>query len=126
MGRLKKEVDIYGKNLHFYVEAYQYISELISKEGIITAEPVQAVPDPEEPDAAPVQSDAEGEFAEQILAELIEEGFTGDELLSEFKKRQAKVRPAVESVLSEAKEIAHGRGAYSTYEDVFGAGEKQR
>ncbi len=126
MGRLKKKVDIYGDDLHFYVESYQYISELISKEGIITAEPVQAVPDPEEPDAAPVQSDAEGEFAEQILAELIEEGFTGDELLSEFKKRQAKVRPAVESVFSEAKEIAHGRGAYSTYEDVFGAGEKQR
>lgn len=114
--------------IDFYYEACCYLKEYMEKtgEGIITAEPVQAVPDPEEPDAAPVQSDAEGEFAEQILAELIEEGFTGDELLSEFKKRQAKVKPAVESVLSEAKEIAHGRGAYSTYEDVFGAGEKQR
>ncbi len=124
MDRMKKEVDIYGKNLHFYVEGYQYISELISKEGIIAGEPAQCIAAGDET-AAPVQSDGKGEFSEQILAELIKEGFTGDKLLSEFKKRQAKVRPAVETVISEAKNIAHGSGAYSTYEDVFGTEREQ-
>jgi hypothetical protein len=36
-----------------------------------------------------------GEFAENILADLIAEGYSGQQLLSEFKTRQAKIRPAV-------------------------------
>lgn len=61
-----------------------------------------------------------GEFAEQILAELIAEGLSGDELLSAFKKRQAQVRPAVESMMTEAKNVATGKGLYNTYDDIFG------
>lgn len=68
--------------------------------------------------AAPVSG---GEFAEQILADLIAEGYTGSELLDEFKARQAKVRPAIEALLEEAKEVAHGKGQYSTCDDVFGS-----
>ena len=64
-----------------------------------------------------------GEFAEQILAELIKEGFSGDALLKEFKARQAKIRPAVEAMLEEAKAVAEGEADYSTYEDVFGPEE---
>ena len=64
-----------------------------------------------------------GEFAEQILADLIAEGFSGQELLDEFKTRQAKVRPAVEMMLKEAKAVAEGRREYSTYDDVFGSEE---
>ena len=60
-----------------------------------------------------------GEFAEQILTDLIAEGYTGSELLDEFKSRQAKVRPAIESLLEEAKTVAHGKGEYSTFEDIF-------
>ncbi|MDO4803836.1 MAG: AbrB/MazE/SpoVT family DNA-binding domain-containing protein [Lachnospiraceae bacterium] len=67
--------------------------------------------------AAPVSG---GEFAEQILADLIAEGYTGSELLDEFKSRQAKVRPAVEALLEEAREVAHGKGQCSTYNDIFG------
>lgn len=66
--------------------------------------------------AAPVSG---GEFAEQILADLIAEGFSGQELLDEFKTRQAKVRPAVEAMLEAAKAAASGAGAYSTYDDIF-------
>lgn len=62
-----------------------------------------------------------GEFAEQILTDLIEEGYSGDELLAEFKLRQSKVRPAVEELLEQAKEAANGRGEYSTYDDIFGS-----
>lgn len=62
-----------------------------------------------------------GEFAEQILSDLIAEGYSGDELLAEFKLRQSKVRPAVEELLEQAKEAANGRGEYSTYDDIFGS-----
>ncbi|MCQ2548626.1 MAG: YwpF-like family protein [Lachnospiraceae bacterium] len=62
-----------------------------------------------------------GEFAEQILADLLAEGYAGDELLAEFKLRQSKVRPAVEELLEQAKEVANGRGEYSTYDDIFGS-----
>lgn len=64
-----------------------------------------------------------GEFAEQILTDLIAEGFSGQELLDEFKTRQAKVRPAVETMLEAAKAAALGAGEYSTYDDIFGSEE---
>lgn len=64
-----------------------------------------------------------GEFAEQILSDLITEGFSGQELLDEFKTRQAKVRPAVEAMLEAAKSVALGIGEYSTYDDIFGTEE---
>ena len=60
-------------------------------------------------------------FAEQILAELVDEGYEGKELLKEFKSRQARIRPAVESMLAKAQEAARGVGEFSTYEDIFGA-----
>ena len=64
-----------------------------------------------------------GEFAEQILTDLIEEGFSGQELLDEFKTRQAKVRPAIEAMLEAAKAAASGAGEYSTYDEIFGSEE---
>lgn len=68
----------------------------------------------------PIKTVAGGEFAEQILADLIKEGLSGEELLSEFRKRQAQVRPAAEAILAKAEDIAAGRAEYATYEDVFG------
>ncbi len=62
---------------------------------------------------------AEGEFSEQILSDLIKEGFSGEELLKEFKARQVKVRPSVEAILEEAKAAAQGAAPYATYEDIF-------
>lgn len=61
------------------------------------------------------------EFAEQILEDLIAEGFSGQELLDEFKTRQAKVRPAVERMLEAARTVALGVDEYATYEDIFGS-----
>ena len=68
----------------------------------------------------PVKTVSGGEFAEQILAELIREGLSGEELLTEFKKRQAQMRPAAEAMLTKAEEIAEGKADYATYEDIFG------
>ena len=64
-----------------------------------------------------------GEFAEMILEDLIKKGFSGEQLLSEFKAMQAKVRPAVEAMLKDAENAAKGIGEYSTYEDIFGTEE---
>ena len=44
----------------------------------------------------PVRMDG-NEFAEQILADLIEEGYSGTELLARFKAQSRKIRPAVVS-----------------------------
>lgn len=69
----------------------------------------------------PVKTQPGGEFAEQILADLIAEGLSGDELLNEFKKAQKKVRPAVEAMLTEAEKGAVGETKVYSYDDVFSA-----
>lgn len=66
----------------------------------------------------PVKRDTGGEFAEQILSDLIAEGFSGEELLQKFKERQAKVRPAVEAMIAQAKGAAQGTEAYESYEEL--------
>ncbi|WP_303824905.1 AbrB/MazE/SpoVT family DNA-binding domain-containing protein [Ruminococcus flavefaciens] len=68
----------------------------------------------------PVHNSSSGDFSEQILADLIKEGFTGNELLEKFRERQAQVRPAVEAMIAEAEKAAKGETEYSTYEDIFG------
>ncbi|MBR1796686.1 MAG: AbrB/MazE/SpoVT family DNA-binding domain-containing protein [Clostridiales bacterium] len=68
----------------------------------------------------PVRSENGDKFAEQILADLITEGYSGQELLSEFKARRSKVRPAVEKMLKAAKDAVNGVGEYYSYDDVFG------
>jgi bifunctional DNA-binding transcriptional regulator/antitoxin component of YhaV-PrlF toxin-antitoxin module len=71
----------------------------------------------------PVKELSAGEFAEQILAELIAEGYSGAELLTKFKETQRKVRPAIEAMLAQAEDAASGKGKYETYGDVFGSEE---
>ncbi|MCX6383557.1 MAG: AbrB/MazE/SpoVT family DNA-binding domain-containing protein [Actinobacteria bacterium] len=64
--------------------------------------------------------EGDGEFDEQILADLISQGFSGQELLAKFKDIRHQIRPAVESLLDEARLAADGEAPFSTYEDVFG------
>lgn len=71
----------------------------------------------------PARTNSGGEFAEHILADLIASGLTGEELLREFKNRQAKVHPAIEAMIAEADKVAVGNGEYYTYDDVFGTGK---
>ena len=67
----------------------------------------------------PAKSENGGEFAEQILADLIAEGYSGQDLLSEFKSKQSKVRPAVEKMLKTAKDAANGIGEYYSYQEII-------
>lgn len=68
----------------------------------------------------PVSEYGGGEFAGEILADLLKQGYAGDELLKKFNAMQKKVRPAVEAMLSEASKAARGLAESSSYEDVFG------
>ncbi|MDD4665528.1 MAG: AbrB/MazE/SpoVT family DNA-binding domain-containing protein [Clostridia bacterium] len=48
----------------------------------------------------------ETEFAEEILKDLIDKGFEGTQLLDEFKRTRAKVKPAVRRMIEEADILA--------------------
>lgn len=71
----------------------------------------------------PARRGYDSEFAEYILADLIDKGLSGDELLKQFKSEQAKIRPAVEAMIEEADAVARGVGEYSTYDDIFSSEE---
>ena len=73
----------------------------------------------------PAKTNTGGEFAEQILADLISQGYSGTELLDRFKKAQKEIRPAVEAMLAEAERVADSESEYETYDDVFGVEEKR-
>ena len=68
----------------------------------------------------PIKTETGGEFAEQILADLIAQGYSGAALLEAFKKEQRNVRPAVEAMLADAEKAANGEIDSASYEDVFG------
>ncbi|MCL4385584.1 MAG: AbrB/MazE/SpoVT family DNA-binding domain-containing protein [Actinobacteria bacterium] len=68
--------------------------------------------------------EGDGEFDEQILADLISQGFSGQELLAKFKDIRHQIQPAVKSLLNEARLAADGKVPFSTYEDVFGMEDK--
>ncbi len=68
----------------------------------------------------PVKTNTGGEFAEQILADLIGQGYSGNELLEHFKQAQRQVRPAIEEMIREAERAAVSESEYESYEDVFG------
>lgn len=72
----------------------------------------------------PSQTKSGGEFAEQILADLIQQGYSGEELLQRFSAIQREIRPAVQNLLHEARMVAEDRAPYDTYQDVFGEDEE--
>lgn len=65
--------------------------------------------------------DSGGEFDEQILADLIAQGLSGQELLDKFKETRRQIRPAVERLLDKAQLAAQGKAPSNTYKDIFGS-----
>lgn len=65
-------------------------------------------------------------FAEEILAELIQQGYTGETLLAEFKRINRQIRPAVEQIIQEADALA--KAASENYVDrtdeIFGSDDE--
>ena len=58
------------------------------------------------------------EFAEQILADLIAQGLSDDQLLEQFKEKQLQVQYAVASMIADASNVAQGIGEYVTYDEL--------
>jgi bifunctional DNA-binding transcriptional regulator/antitoxin component of YhaV-PrlF toxin-antitoxin module len=72
----------------------------------------------------PLQKNTGGEFAEQILADLISQGYSGNKLLKKFKEINNKIPSAIKELLKEADQIAAGKKKGATMSDVFGLKDK--
>lgn len=62
------------------------------------------------------------DFSEEILKDLVEQGFSGNDLIQEFQKLKSQIRPAVEKMIEESSHAAHtlnNNGDEQT-EDIFG------
>ena len=71
----------------------------------------------------PVHVAGGGEFSEQILADLISQGYEGQELLERFKEYSKAVRPAVRKLLDEnAAFVKSGEGRIPM-DELFGPEE---
>lgn len=61
-----------------------------------------------------------GEFAVQILRELVVQGYSGDDLVKRFESMTKEIQKAVSLALEEADEIASGKRNAATLKDIFG------
>ncbi len=67
-------------------------------------------------------------FAEEILSDLIEQGYSGQNLLNEFKRISRQVRPAVEKLIEEADALAKEASAnyIDPTDEIFGTDDKRK
>jgi AbrB family looped-hinge helix DNA binding protein len=56
------------------------------------------------------------DFSEEILADLVAEGYSGSELIKEFRHRKGQIGNAVDSLISETK----AKGKKTTIDELFG------
>jgi len=59
-------------------------------------------------------------FTMEILKDLVSQGLSGDELLSQFAEQRANIKKAVGLLIDEADEIADGKRKGATTKDIFG------
>lgn len=55
------------------------------------------------------------DFSEEILADVIQEGFTGNDILKEFQRRKNMIRPAISQMIKEATSTKP-----TSIDDLFG------
>jgi bifunctional DNA-binding transcriptional regulator/antitoxin component of YhaV-PrlF toxin-antitoxin module len=72
----------------------------------------------------PITEQSSIEFAEQILADLLSQGYSGDELLTQFRIKSKQIRPSIEKLLEEADKVVKEKAEYSSYQDVFSTKSK--
>lgn len=72
----------------------------------------------------PVRSTNGGEFAEQILADLISQGYSGSILMEKFKEYNRAVRPAVEKMIEDAESYVKNGDGDVPREELFGSEEQ--
>lgn len=66
------------------------------------------------------------QFAEEILSDLIEQGYSGQKLLNKFKRISHKIRPAVEKLIEEADALAEvsSLNYIDRTDEIFGADDE--
>ena len=69
----------------------------------------------------PVRDINSGEFSEQILADLIAQGFSGQELLEKFKEQSKKIRTAVKKLIEEADGMVKSGEGKISLDEMFEA-----
>lgn len=62
----------------------------------------------------PVSNDDTGYFAEEILKDLVKQGYAGDDLIKAFSKQNRKMRGAVASLINEADQAAADPSVHET------------
>jgi bifunctional DNA-binding transcriptional regulator/antitoxin component of YhaV-PrlF toxin-antitoxin module len=71
----------------------------------------------------PLRDTNSSEFAEQILADLISQGYAGQELLEKFKQYSKAIRPAVQKMIEEAEEYVRSGKGRIPMDELFGTEE---
>ncbi len=67
----------------------------------------------------PVINNTQDNFSDLILEDLIKEGYKGEKLLVEFKKRKKEISSAINNIKDEADKVAEDESPYSTINEVF-------
>lgn len=61
------------------------------------------------------------EFSVEILKDLIEQGYSDDELVKQFEMQSKNIKTAVTNILEEADAIVAGEKPAATLDDIFGS-----
>lgn len=67
----------------------------------------------------PIRENYGSEFSEHILADLIADGYAGQELLAKFKSENKKLTSAIGLLIDEADKIAKGEKKSVNMKDIF-------
>ena len=70
-----------------------------------------------------VAPESSGEFAEEILADLLAQGLQGEELMKAFRQMNRSIRSAATQLMEEADKMAAGEMPSATMADIFGEEE---
>lgn len=65
-------------------------------------------------------SHSDDSFTMEILKDLVSQGLSGDELLSQFAEQRDNIKKAIGLLIDEADEIANGKRKSATTKDIFG------
>jgi len=71
----------------------------------------------------PVRVTGGNDFTEQILADLISQGYEGQELLKKYKEYSKAIRPAVLKLLEDNKTFARSGEGRVSMDELFGTEE---
>ena len=72
----------------------------------------------------PIRENTGSDFSEQILSDLITQGFSGQQLLTKFREMSKQIAPAMDKLIDEADSIAKGEIDSATMSDIFGMEDK--